>query len=93
MLPPVISHKQRFKGPSPRALILRFCYTLLLSAPLAANAAGETGGYTATAASGESLGNLAQYPPERLILTITTSETGQPILTPQSLELNSECYT
>ena len=61
MLTPAISHKQRFEGPSPRALILRSCYTLLLSAPLAANAAGETGGYTATAASGESLGNLAQY--------------------------------
>jgi len=83
MLTPAISDKQRSQGPCPRALILRFCCTLLLSAPLAANAAGETGGNTATAASGESLGNLAQYPPERLILTITTSETGQPIKIPE----------
>ena len=40
----------------------------------------------------ESLGNLAQYPPERRLLTISTSETGQPILSPQSLELNSGRY-
>ena len=40
----------------------------------------------------DSLGNLAQYPPERRVLTITTSQTGQPVLTPTSLELNSGRY-
>ena len=83
MLTPAIIDKQRSQGPCPRALILRFCRTLLLSAPLAANAAGEIGGYTATAEGGESLGNLAQHPLERLILTITTTETGQPNKIPE----------
>ena len=92
MISPAICHQQRFTGPCPRALILMFCCTLLPSALLAANAVAETSRYTGTAASTDSLGNLAQYPPERLILTITTSETGQPILTPQSLELNSGRY-
>lgn len=92
MLNPTFCHKQRLRSPCTRAIILRFFCTLLLGALLGANAAGETSGYTATAASAESLGNLAQYPPERLSLTITTSETGQPILIPQSLELNSGRY-
>ena len=40
----------------------------------------------------QSLGNLAQYPPERIGLTITTAENGSPELQPQELTLNSGQY-
>ena len=40
----------------------------------------------------QSLGNLAQYPPERIALTITTAENGSPELHPQELTLNSGQY-
>jgi hypothetical protein len=37
----------------------------------------------------ESLGNLAQYPPEPILLTITTANNGSPKLNPKKLILNS----
>ena len=40
----------------------------------------------------ESLGNLAQYPPERILLTITTADNGSPELDPEKLILNSGQY-
>ncbi len=40
----------------------------------------------------ESLGNLAQYPPERIGLTITTGDNGSPELQPEELILNSGQY-
>ena len=40
----------------------------------------------------ESLGNLAQYPPERSQLTITTADTGAPQLHPDELVFNSGQY-
>jgi hypothetical protein len=40
----------------------------------------------------ESLGNLAQYPPERIALTITTADNGSPELQPEELTLNSGQY-
>lgn len=40
----------------------------------------------------ESLGNLAQYPPERIGLTITTVDNGRPELQPEELILNSGQY-
>ena len=40
----------------------------------------------------QSLGNLAQYPPERVGLTITTAKNGSPELQPQALTLNSGQY-
>ena len=40
----------------------------------------------------ESLGNLAQYPPERILLTITTADNGSPELDPKKLILNSGQY-
>ena len=40
----------------------------------------------------ESLGNLAQYPPERIGLTITTANNGRPELQPEELMLNSGQY-
>ena len=43
-------------------------------------------------AAAESLGNLAQYPPERIGLTITTANTGRPELQPEELVLNSGQY-
>ena len=43
-------------------------------------------------AAAESLGNLAQYPPERISLTITTSDKGSPELQPEELILNSGQY-
>ena len=43
-------------------------------------------------AAAESLGNLAQYPPERISLTITTSDKGSPELQPEELTLNSGQY-
>ena len=43
-------------------------------------------------AAAESLGNLAQYPPERIGLTITTADSGSPELQPEELILNSGQY-
>ena len=43
-------------------------------------------------ATAESLGNLAQYPPERIALTITTADNGSPKLQPEELTLNSGQY-
>ena len=46
----------------------------------------------ASVAATESLGNLAQYPPERIALTITTAADGAPKLQPDQLALNSGQY-
>ncbi len=43
-------------------------------------------------ARSQSLGNLAQYPPLKKQLTITTSDDGMPVLTPQMLSLQSGRY-
>ncbi len=40
----------------------------------------------------ESLGNLAQYPPEGKQLTITTAPDGMPVLQPEELSLDSGQY-
>ena len=40
----------------------------------------------------ESLGNLAQYPPERTVITITTADNGAPQLQPEELVLDSGQY-
>ena len=45
-----------------------------------------------SAAAAESLGNLAQYPPERTGITITTADNGAPQLQPEELVLNSGQY-
>ena len=45
-----------------------------------------------SAVANESLGNLAQYPPERSELTITTADNGAPQLQPEELLLNSGQY-
>ena len=45
-----------------------------------------------SAAANESLGNLAQYPPERTKITITTADNGAPQLQPVGLVLNSGQY-
>ena len=42
--------------------------------------------------SEESLGNLAQYPPTKIDLTVTTTEDGLPILKPMQLNLLSGNY-
>ena len=44
------------------------------------------------AAEGPPLGNLAQYPPERVLLTITTGDDGGPNLAPSEIVLNSGQY-
>ena len=44
------------------------------------------------ASANESLGNLAQYPPERIELTIATADNGRPQLRPEELILNSGQY-
>ena len=74
------------------AMMLRLFGAVLFSLSLVTAAADEVGISGTASKRGESLGNLAQYPPERRLLTISTSKTGQPILTPQSLELNSGRY-
>ena len=43
-------------------------------------------------AAAESLGNLAQYPPKRISLKITTADSGSPELQPEELTLNSGQY-
>ena len=74
------------------SMMRRLLCVMLFSLPLATTGADVAGASGMALKGGESLGNLAQYPPERRLLTISTSETGQPILTPQSLELNSGRY-
>ena len=92
MLNPTVIHRAVFASPCPAAIIRRLCWMVLLIVPLATAAAEEADLVGATEANAGSLGNLAQYPPEKRMLTITTSEAGQPILTPTSLELNSGRY-
>ena len=43
-------------------------------------------------AGAESLGNLAQYPPERVLLTVKTADDGDPELAPKELVLDSGQY-
>ena len=43
-------------------------------------------------AAAESLGNLAQYPPDSVGLTITTADNGAPLLQPEELVLDSGQY-
>ena len=43
-------------------------------------------------AATESLGNLAQYPPERIVVTIATADNGAPQLQPEELVLDSGQY-
>ena len=75
----------------------------LLSPELSEDMSAKTQCYTFTiatlfahifssAAANESLGNLAQYPPERIELTITTADNGRPQLQPEELTLNSGQY-
>ena len=92
MLNPTVIHHAVFASPCPAAIIRRLCWMVLLIVPLATAAAEEADLVGTTEANAGSLGNLAQYPPEKRMLTITTSEAGQPILTPTSLELNSGRY-
>ena len=92
MLNPIFSHKGNVNDSRPARVIHRLLCGVLLSVPLLATANNEAFASGVASTRPESLGNLAQYPPERRMLTITTSETGQPILTPQSLELNSGHY-
>ena len=44
------------------------------------------------AAEAAPLGNLAQYPPERVMLTVTTGDDGGPDLAPSEIVLNSGRY-
>ena len=44
------------------------------------------------AAEAEPLGNLAQYPPERALLTVTTGDHGDPVLAPSEIVLDSGQY-
>lgn len=92
MLNPTVIHHAVFTSPCPAAIIRRLCWMVLFIVPLATAAAEEADLVGTTEANAGSLGNLAQYPPEKRMLTITTSEAGQPILTPASLELNSGRY-
>lgn len=92
MLNPTVIHHAVFTSPCPAAIIRRLCWMVLLIVPLATAAAEEADIVGTTEANAGSLGNLAQYPPEKRMLTITTSEAGQPLLTPASLELNSGRY-
>ena len=89
---PKLNHSARVGGFSLPTMILRWLCALSLSLPTVTTAADVAGDSRMASRGAESLGNLAQYPPERRLLTISTSETGQPILTPQSLELNSGRY-
>ena len=92
MLNPIFSHKGNVSDSRPARVIHRLLCGVLLSVPLLATANNEAFASGVASTRPESLDNLAQYPPERRMLTITISETGQPILTPQSLELNSGRY-
>ena len=64
----------------PRCLLLSFSLSALLLPALS------------HAAEGPPLGNLAQYPPERVMLTITTGDDGGPNLAPSEIVLNSGQY-
>ena len=77
------------KGSFLTSILSRVSITLLFSASFAVEA--STASQTLHRGP-ESLGNLAQYPPERLTLTISTSDQGEPLLHPASLELNSGRY-
>lgn len=77
------------KGSFLTSILSRVSITLLFSASFAVEA--STASQTLNRGP-ESLGNLAQYPPERLTLTISTSDQGEPLLHPASLELNSGRY-
>ena len=89
---PRLNHSRGVGGLSLPAMILRSFCALSLSLSVVTTAADVAGASAMARTGAESLGNLAQYPPEKRLLTISTSETGQPILTPQSLELNSGRY-
>ena len=89
---PRLNHGEGVGGLSLPAMILRSFCVLSLSLSPVTTTAHDAGASGMARRGAESLGNLAQYPPERRLLTISTSETGQPILSPQSLELNSGRY-
>ena len=89
---PRLNHSGRVGGLSLPAMIISWFCALSLSLSPVTTAADVAGASGMSRKGAESLGNLAQYPPERRLLTISTSETGQPILSPQSLELNSGRY-
>lgn len=89
---PRLNHIGGIGGLSLPAMILRSFCALSLSLSPVMTTAHDAGASGMARKGAESLGNLAQYPPERRLLTISTSETGQPILSPQSLELNSGRY-
>ena len=89
---PRLNHSGRVGGLSLPAMILSWFCALSLSLSPVTTAADVAGASGMARKGSESLGNLAQYPPERRLLTVSTSETGQPILSPQSLELNSGRY-
>ena len=89
---PRLNHSGGVGGLSLPAMILRSFCALSLSLSPVMTTAHDAGASGMARKGAESLGNLAQYPPERRLLTISTSETGQPILSPQSLELNSGRY-
>ena len=89
---PRLNHSRGVGGLSLLAMILRSFCALSLSLSPVTTTAHDAGASGMARKGAESLGNLAQYPPERRLLTISTSETGQPILSPQSLELNSGRY-
>ena len=89
---PKPNHSGRTGGVSLPVMMLRGFSALSLSLSPVTTAADVAGASGMSRKEAESLGTLAQYPPEKRLLTISTSETGQPILTPQSLELNSGRY-
>lgn len=89
---PRLNHSGGVGGLSLPAMLLRSFCALSLSLSPVMTTAHDAGASGMARKGAESLGNLAQYPPERRLLTISTSETGQPILSPQSLELNSGRY-
>lgn len=89
---PRLNHSGRVGGLSLPAMIISWFCALSLSLSPVTTAADVVGASGMSGKGAESLGNLAQYPPERRLLTISTSETGQPVLSPQSLELNSGRY-
>ena len=64
----------------PKCLLLSFSLSALLLPALSHGAEGPP------------LGNLAQYPPERVMLTVTTGDDGGPDLAPSEIVLNSGRY-
>lgn len=65
---------------------------LVVSTLLAAGATASVAGVKTSNMATESLGNLAQYPPQRMTLTISTTDQGEPLLSPSRLELDSGRY-